>query len=181
MVSTDHKATHHGVWTTAWGPMGAVCSAEGITRVILPHYGADELAALLAWEHAGTTRDEEPFALLIELSRAYFNGRATDFGPVECVLPGEGSFSGKVLRQCRRIGYGQSMSYSDLAKRIGQEDAARAVATALSKNTIPLVVPCHRVTYANGEPGGFSAEGGPAFKQRMLALEAGAKPTGQAR
>ena len=51
-------------------------------------------------------------------------------------------------------------------------DAARAVATAMSKNPTPLIVPCHRVTYANGEPGGFSAAGGPALKQRMLALEA---------
>ena len=58
-----------------------------------------------------------------------------------------------------------------LARKIGREDAARAVATAMSKNPIPLVVPCHRVIYASGLPGGFSAEGGEALKVRMLELE----------
>ena len=57
---------------------------------------------------------------------------------------------------------------------IDRPDSARAVATAMSKNALPLVVPCHRVVYADGRPGGFSAAGGPELKERMLRLEAGA-------
>lgn len=161
------------VWPTAWGPMGAVASQAGLARVVLPHYEFDDLLALLAWEHKGAIRDEGPFVRFIELSRSYFagRGRGVDFGEVACELPAESSFSGRVLRACREIPYGSTTSYGRLAMEIGQEDAARAVATALSKNRIPLVIPCHRVTYSDGQPGGFSAEGGPAMKQRMLDLE----------
>lgn len=151
--------------------MGAVTVGGSLARVVLPHYRTNDLLAMLAWETPGASRDEEPLAQLIELSRLYFNGKAADFTQLTCQLPPERSFSGKVLRECRRIGYGQSVSYSELARRIGQEDAARAVATALSKNVLPLVIPCHRVIYSNGQMGGFSAEGGEPLKARMLALE----------
>ncbi len=161
----------YDVWATAWGPMGAVAGPTGLVRVVLPHYQFDDLLALLAWEHKGAARDEKPFKRFIELSRNYFAGRGADFSEIACDMPAESSFSGKVLRACRKIPYGSTTSYSRLAMEIGSEDAARAVATALSKNKIPLVIPCHRVTYSDGRPGGFSAEGGPAMKQRMLDLE----------
>ena len=173
MAKKDNRELTYAVWATAWGPMGAVAGPAGLCRVVLPHYQLDQLADLLAWEHAGARRDETPFAMLIELSRQYFNGKAVDFGQVACDLPGEGTFSGKVLRACRAIAYGQTRSYHVLAELIGSAEAARAVATALSKNTIPLVIPCHRVTYAGGGAGGFSAEGGVELKKRMLALEQG--------
>ena len=63
------------------------------------------------------------------------------------------------------------MSYSQIALAIKAEDSARAVAGALSRNPLPLVVPCHRVTYADGTPGGFSAPGGVNLKAKMLTLE----------
>ena len=81
------------------------------------------------------------------------------------------TLTGKVLAACRKIPYGQTRSYGSLAQEIDAPDAARAVAAALGKNPIPLVVPCHRVTYSDGRPGGFSAAGGVALKLRMLALE----------
>ena len=156
--------------------MGAVAGGDGITRVVLPYYPSDQLAELLAWEHSGSKRDAGPFEQLIELSRDYFNGKTVDFGPIKCALPGEGSFSGRVLRCCMKIPYGQTESYGRLAIRIGADEAARAVATALSKNNIPLVIPCHRVTYSDGRPGGFSTPGGPEMKQRMLQLESQSTP-----
>jgi len=172
-MARSHHPTCYAAWTTAWGPMGAVADGAGLTRVVLPHYRMDDLAALLAWEHPGASPDEEPFAAFMELSRAYFNAKPVGFPAIPCQLPPERSFSGQVLRACRAIPHGQSVSYGELARRIGQEEAARAVATALSRNPTPLVIPCHRVTYSNGQPGGFSAEGGPALKQRLLALEKG--------
>ncbi len=168
------KNLYYFVWPTAWGPMGAVAGDKGIRRIVLPHYTQDDLAALLAWEHPGAVEGREPFERLVELSRAFLNGKRVDFADVDIDLPSGESFSGVVYRACRSIPYGQTLSYSALAKQIGRPDAARAVATAMSKNPTPLIVPCHRVIYADGRAGGFSAEGGEALKRRLLVLEAGA-------
>jgi methylated-DNA-[protein]-cysteine S-methyltransferase len=159
------------VWATPWGPMGAVAGANGIRRVVLPHYGRDDLAQLLAWEHQGAVRDDGRFEAFAQLTRDYLNGTAVDFSSVPCDLPGEGTFFGRVYRACRAIPYGKTLNYGGLAVKVGQPDAARAVATAMSKNPTPLLVPCHRVIYADGSPGGFSAEGGEALKRRLLDLE----------
>jgi methylated-DNA-[protein]-cysteine S-methyltransferase len=176
MAKKKDQPGFHSVWSTAWGPVGAVAGEDGaLRRFVLPHYQANDLADLLAWEHPGTVRDLGPFERIIELTRAYFNATSVDFDDVECEMPGEGTFGGKVLRACRTIRYGQTTNYGGLAKLIGQPDASRAVAAALGKNDIPLVIPCHRVTYSGGDLGGFSAAGGVEIKRRMLALEAGQK------
>jgi methylated-DNA-[protein]-cysteine S-methyltransferase len=159
------------VFPTPWGPMGAVAGQAGVCRVVLPHYQADDLANLLAWEHAGATRDDNRFAALIDACRDYFKGLAVDFADVSVDLPSEGTFAGKVYRACKAIPFGKTQSYLDLAKTIGRDDAARAVATMMSKNPTPLVIPCHRVIYSNGQPGGFSAGGGEAMKLRLLQHE----------
>ncbi len=171
MAAKKSKDQYYAVWPTAWGPIGAVWAAQGLSRLVLPHYPLDDLKQLLAWEHKGTVENEKPFQRLIELSRNYFNAQPTDFSEIECDLPAESSFSGLVYRACRKIEFGQTLSYSALGREIRREDSARAVATAMSKNRIPLVVPCHRVIYNDGRPGGFSAEGGEPLKLRMLALE----------
>lgn len=162
------------VFPTAWGPVGAVAHGGELTRVVLPHYQADELEAMLRFQHPHTIRRDETFEAFIQGCRAYFNAQAVSFDEIPCRLPGELTFAGKVLRACRAIPYGQTVSYGQLARQIGRPDAPRAVAAALSKNPTPLVVPCHRVTYADGRPGGFSSPAGPALKQRLLDLEAGA-------
>jgi len=177
MARKKDQPGFYAVWPSAWGPVGGVAGESGLRRLVLPHYQADQLADLLAWEHPGAVRDTGPFARIIELSRAYFNGQAVEFDDVACELPGEGAFGGKVLRACRKLRYAQTVSYSGLAKLMGQPEASRAVAAALGKNNIPLVIPCHRVMYADGALGGFSAPGGVEIKRRMLALEASGHQT----
>jgi methylated-DNA-[protein]-cysteine S-methyltransferase len=163
--------THYTVFPTAWGPLGAVAGDRGITRVVLPHYNLDDLEALLQWEHPGAKRDESAFADFIQAARDYFNARPAEFSAVGVDLPAESSFAGKVYRAARAIPRGSTLSYSQHARQIARPDAARAVATTLSKNPTPLLVPCHRVIYADGRPGGFSSPAGPAQKQRLLNLE----------
>lgn len=170
------KDLHYAVWTTAWGPMGAVGGAQGVRRVVLPHYTRDDLADLLGWEHRPATENDTPFEAFIERSRAYFNARRVDFADIPCELPPESGFFGAVYRACREVPYATTISYSALAREMGRPEAARAVAAALSKNPTPLLVPCHRVTYADGRCGGFSAAGGEAMKRRLLELERGAAP-----
>jgi methylated-DNA-[protein]-cysteine S-methyltransferase len=174
MVRMSKKANgdlYYSAWATAWGPMGAVLGAAGLRRVVLPHYTMQDLLAILVWEHPGAARDEKPFESLIARCRDYFNGKRVEFADIVRELPGEGTLGGQVLRACRKIEYGQTRSYHIVAEMIGRADAARAVAAALGKNSIPLVVPCHRVTYSDGRPGGFSAPGGVEVKTRMLELE----------
>jgi len=172
MAGNAGKDACFAVWTTAWGPMGAVAGARGLRRVVLPHYQLRDLVQMLAWEHGQARQEAGPFETFIRLSREYFGGAGpVDFSPIECDLPGEESFSGMTYRACRGIPYGRTVSYLALARSIGRAEAARAVATAMSKNPMPLVVPCHRVIHADGRAGGFSAAGGEALKQRMLDLE----------
>lgn len=170
MAKGNKKDKYFAVWATAWGPIGAVAGDAGLRRLVLPHYQLKDLTELLAWEHPNAAANEGPFEALIELSRDYFGATRIDFSDIACDLPAD-TFSGQVYRACREIPYGQTLSYSQLATKIGKYDSARPVATAMSKNPIPLVVPCHRVIYAGGGAGGFSAEGGIELKTRMLQME----------
>jgi methylated-DNA-[protein]-cysteine S-methyltransferase len=98
----------------------------------------------------------------------YFAGTRTRF---ELPLEACGSdFEKKVWRALKKIPYGTTRSYLDLAKAIGSPKACRAVGAANSKNPLPIVVPCHRVIGANGKLTGFA--GGLDRKATLLAHEA---------
>ena len=161
----------YSVWTTAAGAMGGVSGPGGLVRIVLPHYSPSDLKDLLAFEHPGSAEKPDEFADLAEKSRAYFNGQAVGFDDIACDLPSANTFTGKVLRACRGIPYGRTRSYSWLAGAVGKPTGARAVAAALGRNPLPLVIPCHRVIHAGGAIGGFSAPGGIELKRRMLTIE----------
>ena len=80
-------------------------------------------------------------------------------------------FHRRVYDVTRTIKPGTTLSYGEIAARVGEPDAARAVGQALGRNPIPIIVPCHRVLAANGGTGGFSAPGGTATKLQLLAIE----------
>ncbi len=75
------------------------------------------------------------------------------------------------MDQLRQVGYGETVSYGELAERSGSPRAARAVGTVMATNRIPLILPCHRVLGSAGRIGGFSAPQGIDLKRRMLDLE----------
>jgi methylated-DNA-[protein]-cysteine S-methyltransferase len=89
------------------------------------------------------------------------------------VLDFEGlpAFNRRVYELARTIGPGATLTYGDIALRLGSPGTARAVGQALGQNPWPIVVPCHRVLAADGRMGGFSAPGGVATKRRMLEIE----------
>ena len=80
-------------------------------------------------------------------------------------------FAIQVLTACRDIKFGQTISYSGLAKKLGRPGTARAVGGALAKNPLPLIIPCHRVIHSDGKIGGFSTPGGTNLKAKLLELE----------
>lgn len=80
-------------------------------------------------------------------------------------------FQRRVLNRCRRIPYGETLAYAELAAAAGSPGAARAVGRAMATNPVPLVIPCHRVVGSSGDLRGFSAVGGLGCKRHLLDLE----------
>ncbi len=108
-----------------------------------------------------------PLAESVRQLREYFAGRRKDF---DLPLAPEGTdFQRKVWRKLQEIPYGETISYGELAKRVGNPKASRAVGSANGKNRIPIVIPCHRVIAGDGGLGGFG--GGLTTKEKLLALE----------
>jgi len=104
-------------------------------------------------------------------------GARVDLASVRLDMSGLSEFNRRVYMLARQLQPGQTTSYGEFARRLGDADAARAVGRALGQNPFAPIVPCHRVLAASGA-GGFSAPGGAQTKLRMLAIE-GAAPNGQ--
>ncbi len=102
----------------------------------------------------------------IKQIREYFAGKRKEFD-MKVFLKGSG-FQTRVWIEISKVKYGKTISYSDLAKRAGNKNAARAAGSACGKNPVPIVIPCHRVL-AKNSIGGFG--GGVGLKRKMLRLE----------
>ena len=112
--------------------------------------------------------NEKPFAAARQQLEEYFAGERKDFD-LPLHLSGT-DFQVQVLQELRRIPYGETRSYGDIAKRIGRPNAMRAVGAANGRNPIPIIVPCHRVIGSSGDLTGFG--GGLDTKEALLRLEA---------
>lgn len=121
------------------------------------------------WKRANAwQRDDDAFAVVRAQLTEYFCGERSSF---ELALAPEGTdFQRKVWNALCEIPYGETISYGELARRIGQPSAARAVGLANGSNPLPIVVPCHRVIGADGSLTGFG--GGIERKRWLLAHEA---------
>ncbi len=103
----------------------------------------------------------------IQQLRGYFAGELESF---DLVLAPEGTeFQCQVWRNLRDIPFGETISYGELAKRVGNPKASRAVGAANGQNPIPIIIPCHRVIGSDGKLTGFG--GGLPIKEKLLALE----------
>jgi methylated-DNA-[protein]-cysteine S-methyltransferase len=152
-----------------FGPLLLASTKRGLVRVGLPNQDPDELLADLAARVS--PRLLEAPAELDEVRREldlYFAGRLDHFDlPLDWRL--SSGFRQRVLRAIDRIPYGQSRTYTEMARRAGNERAVRAAGSACGSNPIPLVVPCHRVLRTSGALGGYG--GGLPMKQALLELE----------
>lgn len=116
---------------------------------------------------SGWIEDSAPLGAAINQLRAYFAGELHEF---HLTLNPQGTpFQLKVWERLRGIPYGQTVSYGELARRIGNSNASRAVGLANGSNPIPIVIPCHRVIGSSGALVGYG--GGLDIKQKLLALE----------
>lgn len=179
------KSLKYNVFKTNWGYFGLAGTEYVLFGTCLPMSGPEVVKSQLLKNlsslkrEAGTRDlawkiefDRKLFTPLQETISAYFEGAIIDFDTtLPVMLNGLSSLIRLVLSACRTVKFGQVITYSALAKRIGRPTASRAVGNALSKNPLPLIIPCHRVIRSDGRLGGFSAPGGMKLKTRLLQHE----------
>jgi methylated-DNA-[protein]-cysteine S-methyltransferase len=156
---------HHTVIDSPYGPLTLVADEDG---ALCGLYMVDQRHR--PPEANFGTPDDTPFAEATAQLQAYFAGELKEF-TIQLRLHGT-PFQQAVWDQLRRIPYGETRSYGDLADALGNPGASRAVGLANGKNPIGIIVPCHRVVGANGSLTGYG--GGLDRKQRLLDFESGA-------
>ena len=172
----------HTIFKTRWGYFGLVCQAESVSRTSLPApsqtTARQSLLAGAALQPADAPFETDLMADLQRRIVAYFEGEKVDFStdPAVC-LPNLSAFGQVILAACRRIAFGRTQTYAQLAASAGRSQAARAVGNIMARNPVPLIVPCHRIVRTDGGLGGFSGIGGTTMKQRMLHHEGVSDPT----
>lgn len=145
------------ILNTYFGNIGIETNSKGISKIIL---GIKKSANKITPDS-----DIKKIILLIE---DYFQGKKVKFNiPYDIsVLP---LFTQSVLKETKKIPYGSTITYSELAQKIGKPKACRAIGQALASNPLPIIIPCHRVIRKDGSLGGFSA--GFRWKKLLLDIE----------
>jgi methylated-DNA-[protein]-cysteine S-methyltransferase len=160
------------VFHTPLGWMALVVADEVLRQLAFGYDCSDAALEALSPALAENAKPGSRRTPLVDRLQAYAEGATTDLSDIR-IDPGPlGAFQRRVVEHCRRIPYGQTLTYGQLAAKAGSPGAARAVGNCMAANRIPLVIPCHRVVPAGGRLGGFSAPGGELTKKRLLALEA---------
>lgn len=167
------------LFDTALGPCGIAWGAQGVRALQLPEADSAGTLARLC-RHAPPVAPGEP---PLEVRRAMtavsalLRGDDVDLAFVRLDLRGVPALHQRIYALARAIPRGRTLSYGEVAERLGDRSLARAVGQALARNPFAPVVPCHRVLAAHGKAGGFSAPGGLKTKLRLLTIE-GAHPSG---
>ena len=174
-------ASGFALFDTAIGWCGIAWGARGVAGVQLPEAGDTETRARILHRFPAAGEGSPPPEVQGAVDRivALLGGEVSDLSAIALDMDDVPAFHRRVYEVARTIPPGKTLSYGDLAARLGAPGAARAVGQALGRNPFPIVVPCHRVLAAGGKIGGFSAQGGVVTKRRMLAIE-GAQANGAA-
>jgi methylated-DNA-[protein]-cysteine S-methyltransferase len=167
-------ATSFAIFETAIGACGIAWGKRGIAAVQLPEASEQKTRARLQRRFSEAREDLPPPEVqrAIDGIVALLRGEASDLSAVRLDVEDLPAFNRRVYEVARAIPPGATLSYGEIAARLGEPpQAARDVGQALGQNPIPIIVPCHRVLAANGKPGGFSASGGVTTKLRLLTIE----------
>ncbi|PWJ80543.1 methylated-DNA-[protein]-cysteine S-methyltransferase [Pseudaminobacter salicylatoxidans] len=175
------SAFPYHLFETPLGWIGIAWSERGLSRVQLPERdrAATErrLVATLpraqAAHPAEQSAEQLPAAIAeaVAAIRRYAAGETVDFTDIAVDLGDADDFRLAIYDAARGLGFGETVTYGELAARAGHAGLARETGQALGQNPVPIVVPCHRILAAGGKIGGFSAPGGSVTKERLLNLE----------
>jgi len=158
-------------WHRMDSPVGALLLAGDGVRLTLVHFESGRHPRAIEPEWIA---DAKPFAAAVAQLEEYFAGKRRTFDLP--LAPRGTAFQRSVWKALTKIPYGETASYGEIARRIGQPTASRAVGLANGANPLPIIVPCHRVIGADGSLTGFG--GGPDVKRKLLALERVGRPAG---
>lgn len=158
-----------GVCAIVWGEAGVV-------GLRLPEASEAKARARIVRRHPGAVEGTPPPDIRrgIERIQALLRGEPADLSDVRLDLSAVPDFERRVYEIARTIPPGNTLTYGEIAARLGDRLLARDVGLAMGRNPFPIVVPCHRVTAAGGKLGGFSAPGGADTKLKLLAIEGAA-------
>jgi methylated-DNA-[protein]-cysteine S-methyltransferase len=161
------------LFETAVGVCGIAWGERGVLGVQLPERTEARTRARMGRRFPAARESPPPTAVqrAIESIVALLDGEARDLGEVVLDMEGVPNFERLVFEVARTIPAGATLTYGEIAARLGTQRDARAVGEALGQNPFPIVVPCHRVLAAGGRVGGFSAHGGITTKLRLLSIE----------
>lgn len=165
-----HKASYTA-FRTRLGWFGLCGTESGLLRACLPCRPQGETMQTLLSGLGESAKASGLFQSIQEQVIAYYEGEKVDFSDAPVCLEGFTAFQQLVLRTLQAVSYGQTVTYTDLARRAGRPKAIRAVGSVMAANPLPLIIPCHRVLRTDGSLGGFSAPGGIDTKKWMLQLE----------
>ncbi len=160
------------LFPTPVGDCGIAWNGDMVVATYLPEKTSAETAARLA-ARTGATQGAPPAHIrrVIRSITALLDGNRTDLSFIACDFSGVDPFAEKVYAVTRAIPAGETLTYGDIATRLGDKRFAQRVGQELGRNPFPIIVPCHRVVGANGRLTGFSAHGGVETKLKLLAIE----------
>jgi methylated-DNA-[protein]-cysteine S-methyltransferase len=162
---------------TAIGQCGLAWGDDGIRSVMLPSRSELGIEGDLRGRHPDGEPIPAPSPIqqaIDRMVRLLAGESADDLRDIRVDFGDASDFSRQVWETTRTVGPGETTTYSEIAKRLGQPHAAREVGQALGRNPVPIIVPCHRVLGAGGKLVGFSAPGGVQTKITMLQVEGAA-------
>jgi methylated-DNA-[protein]-cysteine S-methyltransferase len=161
------------VFDSVIGPCGIAWGEAGLVGVQLPEGDREGTRACMQRRFPQLEEAAPPHGVrdVIARIRHHLQGGQDPLLDVALDMSGIGEFQRRVYAVTRAIPPGRTLSYGEVAVRVGEPGAARAVGQALGHNPFAPVVPCHRVLAARSGPGGFSADGGVATKLRLLEIE----------
>ena len=145
----------------AKGTIEVLCSEKGVFSVRLGSHSASKTKnniLKIKWQKE-----------LVSLFNKYVEGKPVDFSKIPLDLDRGTPFQRSVWNAAREIKFGRTLSYGELASKIGNPKASRAVGQAMGRNPVAIIVPCHRVIASDGSLGGFT--GGLKWKRALLNLE----------
>ena len=153
---------------------GIAWSARGVAGVQLPEASRRRTRARMRRRFPRRPREPRRRPACSAPSTASWRcsrGEASDLGDIALDLEAAPDFHRRVYEAARAIPPGQTMTYGEIARKLGAPHESREVGQALGRNPFAIIVPCHRVLAADGKVGGFSANGGVATKLRILEIE----------